>query len=52
MPDQETVLVAVQHPGEISLSLNELRSHWPKGTGVLGGARQAANCALFAPRWP
>jgi len=30
-PDGETLFLSVQHPGERSKSVRELRSHWPKG---------------------
>ncbi|MEK7257559.1 MAG: alkaline phosphatase PhoX, partial [Bacteroidota bacterium] len=30
-PDGETLFLSVQHPGEYSKSLKELRSHWPNG---------------------
>ncbi|MCR9206559.1 MAG: DUF839 domain-containing protein, partial [Halobacteriovoraceae bacterium] len=30
-PDGKTMFLSVQHPGEKSKSLKELRSHWPKG---------------------
>jgi secreted PhoX family phosphatase len=30
-PDQKTIFLSVQHPGETSKSLEALTSHWPKG---------------------
>jgi uncharacterized protein len=30
-PDGRTLFLSVQHPGEQSLSVNELTSHWPEG---------------------
>lgn len=30
-PDGKTMFLSVQHPGEKSKNLKELRSHWPKG---------------------
>ncbi len=30
-PDNSTLFLSVQHPGEKSKSLEKLRSHWPKG---------------------
>ena len=30
-PDQKTLFISVQHPGENSKSLNELTSTWPTG---------------------
>lgn len=32
-PDGKTLFLSVQHPGEKSKNLKELRSHWPKGEG-------------------
>jgi hypothetical protein len=29
--NEDTMFVAVQHPGEESKSLSELTSHWPEG---------------------
>lgn len=30
-PDGKTLFLSVQHPGEYSLSMNQLTSHWPDG---------------------
>lgn len=30
-PDETTLFVSVQHPGELSSSLEDLDSHWPRG---------------------
>jgi len=32
-PDESTLFVSVQHPGEMSASLDQLSSHWPRGRG-------------------
>ncbi len=34
-PDGETLFLSVQHPGERSLSLKALTSHWPNGNGEI-----------------
>ncbi|MGB5976979.1 MAG: alkaline phosphatase PhoX, partial [Cyclobacteriaceae bacterium] len=31
LPDNETLMLCVQHPGERSRSMNRLTSHWPEG---------------------
>ena len=30
-PDGKTLFLSVQHPGEYSLSMTQLTSHWPDG---------------------
>jgi uncharacterized protein len=34
-PDGETLLLSVQHPGELTMDLNNPTSHWPLGPGHL-----------------